>query len=228
MSSDRYGLLYIIVLVRGKLSVWRSSQRWQEASAGRYEKWEVMVEHICPFQGWRFVFEERQERGSRGCHPPNISASSQGCFFCLAEQPEECGSWKGLWRNIIHLTIPLLEAQPVFRVGETGRSCSMNFLLFLGGLLALWLHQQHVERPLAPRVPGSTMPTHGGNHPSPRFPFPPDQGSKEEEEEKLKAFYAGGVSKTGGHVLSDSPLGGFSQGMGHKKEASAAKYVMVS
>lgn len=227
MSSDRYGLLYIIVLVRGKLSVWRSSQRWQESSAGRYEKWEVMVEHICPFQGWRFVFEERQERGSRGCHPPNVSASSQGCFFCLAEQPEECGSWKGLWRNIIHLTIPLLEAQPVFRVGETGRSCSMNLLLFLGGcwrsgcISSTWKSHSLLAC-LAQPCPPMEVTTHPQGFPSHRT------RAARRKEEKLKAFYAGGVSKTGGHVFSDSPLGGFSQGMGHKKEASAAKYVMIS
>lgn len=109
-----------------------------------------MVELIRPLQGC-FVFEERQERGSRGCHAPNISASFQGCFFCLAERPAECGRWKGLWRNIIHLIPLFLEAWPFFRIGETSWSHFMNHLLFLPGC---W-HEQHVERQLAP--PGARL-----------------------------------------------------------------------
>lgn len=67
----------------------------------------------------------------------------------------------------------------------------------------------------------------GGDHPSPRSPTTPHQGSEEEDEEKA-AFYSSGVSKAGGGVLSDSPLGWFSQGVGRKKEASTVKYIVMS
>ena len=101
----------------------------------------------------------------------------------------------------------------------------MNHLLFLPGC---W-HSVCAARGKAAR--SSTFPAHpcpcGDDHPSPRSPTPPHQGSEEEEEEKA-AFYSRGVGKAGGDVLSDSSLGWFSQGTGHKEEASTAKYVVMS
>lgn len=166
LSSGQFGWLYVIVLVHGKLSVQRSSQRWQHGSAGKYEKWGVMAEHICPLQGC-FVFEERQERGSRGCHPPNVKSQFPGMFLLSCRATCRVWELKGVVEEH-HLPNPLLlEAWPVFRIWENGQSHLIITSSFCQVAATLTAWAAHGKAARSSAFLAHPCP-HGGDHPSTR------------------------------------------------------------